>query len=845
MTPRFSNPFHSVIRFGQQKFLHLVSMGCLMGLGGSPIVLKPQPVWAAEAVKVSYGLLEFSISLDSLQTFVESGKITGDLQLYAKSVDKQNLAELRQLLQQKFEYSPVLVSQLTYSPIGAGVLQGLGSIIRTDTHQEGFYALRAALLLAASDREGLTTLNIIRRFPSANIRINLLQLLRFRRQVGGLVAYRDAALKAIAQQMQTEIASGSVVDFSKLPHLEEPGSFQFSYRRFQMNRDRQTLQGMQVDRRFIVDLYLPQGVSQPAPVVVVSHGMGSSPDAFAYLGKHLASHGFVAVVPQHLGSDATRQQGLLKGIVSSNVNPVDFLDRPLDIKYVLDQLEQMSQTDPTLKGKMNLQDVGAIGHSFGGYTVLALAGADPNNERLRQDCPTLAPGLNAAPTLECLATRLPPFNYHLRDPRIKAVFAISPITSVVLGPENLSKIQIPTMLMGGSNDFIASVVQEQIHPFIWLTTPEKYLAISISSGHSYADATGGDLDPAPGTLDQLLSGPSPRQARNYVRALSLAFMQTYLANRPEYKVYLSPGYAQFVSQKSPLQLDLVRSLTSGQLKQAFGKTPPIPIVPPLASKPTPQRSQPILQEIARTGVLRVGIRQDAAPFGFKSANGQPTGFCVDVLNALSTQLQQQLNKPVRLEVITSTLENRFQVVQNHTVHLECGPNTIRNNLSGVAFSTPFFLTGAHFLIRSSEKSRVNPLTDLSGIRVGVVEGSTTETFVRQRYPRTKIINFRGAMGRSQGIKALASGNIDAFVSDGILLRAEATKQNLKLDDYPLTPKGPLSCDPYSMILPENDLQWQDTVNNFIDSPAFKLIWSKWFTQNAYSYIFLNLDYCAR
>jgi len=263
---------------------------------------------------------------------------------------------------------------------------------------------------------------------------------------------------------------------------------------------------------------------------------------------------------------------------------------------------------------MDLQNVGAIGHSFGGYTVLALAGADPNNERLRQECPNLPPGINAAPALQCLATRLPPFNYHLSDPRIKAVFAISPITSIVLGPENLGKIKIPTMLMGGSNDFVASVVPEQIHPFIWLTTPEKYLALSIPSGHSYADATGGDQNPAPGGLDQLLSGPDPRQAREYVRELSLAFMQAYLANRPEYKAYLSPGYAQFVSKKS-LQLDLVHSLTPAQLKQAFGKTPPIPVVPQLATKPVPKRAQPILQEIARTGVLRVGIRQDAAPFG--------------------------------------------------------------------------------------------------------------------------------------------------------------------------------------------------------------------------------------
>jgi len=103
----------------------------VIGFGVAPITFKPQSVSAAEAVKVSYGLFEFSLSLESLQTFVESGKITGDLKFYAKFADKQTLAQLRQLLQKRFDLSPVVVSQLTYSPLAEQGLRGLGHIIRT------------------------------------------------------------------------------------------------------------------------------------------------------------------------------------------------------------------------------------------------------------------------------------------------------------------------------------------------------------------------------------------------------------------------------------------------------------------------------------------------------------------------------------------------------------------------------------------------------------------------------------------------------------------------------------------------------------------------------------------
>jgi predicted dienelactone hydrolase len=86
----------------------------------------------------------------------------------------------------------------------------------------------------------------------------------------------------------------------------------------------------------------------------------------------------VVAVSEHPGSDAKQLQALLSGRADEVTSPREFIDRPLDVKYLLDELTRLSQSEPGFQERLNLQQVGVIGQSFGGYTVLALAGAKLN-----------------------------------------------------------------------------------------------------------------------------------------------------------------------------------------------------------------------------------------------------------------------------------------------------------------------------------------------------------------------------------------------------------------------------------------------------------------------------------
>jgi predicted dienelactone hydrolase len=247
----------------------------------------------------------------------------------------------------------------------------------------------------------------------------------------------------------------------------------------------------------------------------------------------------------------------------------------LDIKFLLDELKR------SFGRRLNLQQVGVIGQSFGGYTALALAGAAINFEQLQKDCDPSNDSLNLSLLLQCRALALPPSQYQLQDERIKAAIAINPVGSTIFGESQISKIQVPLMLVAGSDDTVAPALAEQIQPFTWLTTPNKYLVLLKGGTHfSTLDESTGAIPVPPQAI-----GPNPAVAQDYMKALSLAFFQTYIAGQSEYQVYLSASYAQFINQY-PLPLSLVQSLTENQLKRVRQRQSSTP-EPTLSPSPQP------------------------------------------------------------------------------------------------------------------------------------------------------------------------------------------------------------------------------------------------------------------
>lgn len=104
------------------------------------------------------------------------------------------------------------------------------------------------------------------------------------------------------------------------------------------------------------------------PVVVFSHGFGSSLDGYGPLADYWAAHGFVVIQPTHLDSRTL-------GIPPEDPRtPRIWRLRVEDVTRVLDDLELLEAAVPGLGGRVDRGRIAVAGHSFGGQTAANLLG---------------------------------------------------------------------------------------------------------------------------------------------------------------------------------------------------------------------------------------------------------------------------------------------------------------------------------------------------------------------------------------------------------------------------------------------------------------------------------------
>lgn len=691
--------------------------------------LTGEAVLSAEKIRVIYGPLDLSVAIESLEIYANTGEIKQDLGLYLGFFDEATRQQIRETLQKRFVIDQVIVSRVASSSLGTDLIRQLGHVIRISNNINGLYGIRGAIVEAAANSEGFTVIDVMRNFPVENIYVDAELLLRIQDELEVFDAYRESAIATVKAIADQETTSNPILNLKELADLRQTGPFTYTQQKITVTKAgiRQTPQGLVGSYSFSVDLYMPENSPQPVPLVIISHGFGSLKENFSQIASHLASYGYVVAVPEHIGSDLAYRQELLQGNLSTALSPMEYLDRPLDITYLIDELERLVETDPNWQARVDLARIGVIGDSLGATTVLTLAGADINVSRLRQECEREDVTINVALILQCRAAFLPPLNFNLQDHRIKAVIAAHPLTSAIFGPESLEDIEIPTLIVAGSEDIITPVVQEQLHPFVWLQNEQKHLVVFEPGTHftssEVPDNNLADADSIP----SVLIGDNRQIASEYFFGLSVAFMGSYLQQDDNYLPYLTAPYGQQMSQDD-LNIYQIENLPPQQLEAGYQATPPLAIIPPRVVPKPPVRDIGIIAEIRETGVLKMAMRRDAIPFGYLNQQGDWTGYCTDFADTFAKYLQSALDLPIPLQVVKlqSTLANRLDLVAAETVHFECGPNTIRNDLDIVSFSTPFFITGTHFLVPEAKVNLINPNYDLSGVKIGVLRDTTNE-----------------------------------------------------------------------------------------------------------------------
>ena len=236
----------------------------------------------------------------------------------------------------------------------------------------------------------------------------------------------------------------------------------------------------------------------------------------------------------------------MKGLYRENFDATDFIDRPLDISYILDELTALNQKE--LNNRLNLESVGIFGYSIGGTTALSLAGADIDLERLERECTQPLDLLNISTLYQCRALELPKTIPSLKDERIEAAFMFVPFGNILFSPEELAKVSIPMMWQVVDQDFLTSLLTEQVPLFNALTNSDSYLVISEKIPHSNVTLS---------KQQQSSQAKVFQIAKIYQNILSLVFFQNYIAEKEEYADYLTAEYIDRIEYE-PYELHLIK-----------------------------------------------------------------------------------------------------------------------------------------------------------------------------------------------------------------------------------------------------------------------------------------------
>src|SRR5262245_18279244 len=203
-------------------------------------------------------------------------------------------------------------------------------------------------------------------------------------------------------------------------------------------------------------------------VIVVSHGAGGLALNHRDLAMALASQGYVVAAPTHPRGKGNDISGV--GV---------WVGRPKQVSRVIDSVLD----DGVLGPHIERERIGVVGHSNGGYTALAVAGAVPSTSAVAAHCREHPDDANfcaqgGAATRE--ATREVGHLPDLLDPRVRSIVLMAP-NAAPFADDALAKVTVPVLVYAAVNDELTRVRYHAER--LARALPERECVVVKGAGH--------------------------------------------------------------------------------------------------------------------------------------------------------------------------------------------------------------------------------------------------------------------------------------------------------------------------------------------------------------------------
>lgn len=232
-----------------------------------------------------------------------------------------------------------------------------------------------------------------------------------------------------------------------------------------------------------------------------------------------------------------------------------------------------------------------------------------------------------------------------------------------------------------------------------------------------------------------------------------------------------------------------------------------------------------LQRIIDFKTLKVGMSADQPPMTALNKQGGVMGFDVDLARALAKAMR------VQLDIQVMPFGELFDALDKGEVDMVISNLSITPERTERAyFVGPYMMTGKSVLTRNSvlAEAKDSGALNRKDLKIAALKGSTSATYVKENLPDVQLIEVANS---DDGVARLVAGEVDAMLADMATCKLAVLRNR---DAGLVTLKEPLTIEPVGIAVSDDDSQFKNLVDNYLEAYARTGILAKmrekWFEQ---------------
>jgi len=234
-----------------------------------------------------------------------------------------------------------------------------------------------------------------------------------------------------------------------------------------------------------------------------------------------------------------------------------------------------------------------------------------------------------------------------------------------------------------------------------------------------------------------------------------------------------------------------------------------------------------LDDIAKTGELKVCFDAGYMPFEMKAKNGQFIGFDIDLSKLMAKKMG------VKFVPVNTAWDGIIPALQMNKCHLIAAGMTITQQRNmRVNFSAPYVVIGQSILLNAKLKGKVTSYKDLNDPKYIITSklGTTGEGAVKRYINKAQYHAFET---ETDSAMEVVNGKADAMIYDMPFISIYAAQMKGKVASI----DKPFTYEPLGIALRQGDPDMLNFVNNFLSQTkgdgSYQRIYNKWFHSDAW------------